>query len=51
MEEGGVCRRRTVGDIGLIPVMYNTTPHIYMTEMNRNIISILLHENCGWVIP
>ena len=49
VEEGG-CSRRDGGDIGLIFRMYTKTPHRYMTQININIIKILLHDNCVWII-
>ena len=47
-EEGG-WRRRYGGYIGVISRMYTKTPHRYMTQMNRRIMTILLHDNCGWI--
>ena len=51
---GGVdergCRRSYGGYIGLVSKVYTKTPHRDITQMDRNILTILLHENCGWII-
>ena len=49
LEERG-WRKSDGGDIGLIYRMCTKTPHIYMTQMNRNIITIFLHDSCGLII-
>ena len=46
LEEGGR-KRRDGGEIGLIIRTHNKTLQRDMNQMNRNIITIFLHENCG----
>ena len=49
MDEG-LWKRSDGGKIGLIYRIYTKTPHIDMTQMNKNTIIILLHDDCGWIL-
>ena len=49
VEEGGWSKMDRL-DIGLISIIYTKTPHRDMTQMNRNVITIFLNENCVWII-